>query len=779
MVENVNLLRYRRASVDPTRVRPQSPRRPQRQPGDGIGLSRRCIEGMQPGGLQDLRLFTIKKKDSYDVRLDRLVQGMGKDDAALVRRAFAMMRTKYAGQIRHSGRSVMDHFISVAEIIRHKFRLRDGELIAAALLHDILEDFSCHVLPQDLVAVVGQGVTNLVMAVSKLDKEIIGKERNRKYWHNWINVMKNDPRVAILKIADNLHNMEDQKVFVEIGKPEKALQHSEEASQVYGPVARMLGMWRSFCTLMDQALPYLEEDKYARDIPVYQAFTETLGPVRQQMEEQAKIIRGQLRFARIGAEVMVVCRSAFEVLEEAWRANLTLQELLNINSFTPYRIIIIVKPGISKRTIKSPEGLKKKIFYLPAPISRALGALKDSDEIPVFASTHNYVMRPDADGYQAVEAVIPVEKKGRLVVAIMTKNMHRRNEEGILVDLRVGRRKHQYDWTPVLAQFLDQAYETFTSDAVMRQAIAEFTSFITIITPEGRKVRLHRDSTLLEFALGLTADLEEAAARGDESVLREQERAQVADRFREVALRISHGVVEQDGVSRRIELHEPVPDGATVEIETVAEVQACPQWLSIAWNERHRAIIREYLEGLPVEEQRRLGEAALDQYSAQFNTTWQAAMEISFIQDFLGYFNEKFGLDIATPEEFLRIVGQGMFDPRQLGDEYNQFYSDRIRERKRAGLFKSMKLSLKVDRDSLGLGVDVRLELAKLHINIDRSSTYRLADGGSSMHFVFAVASSLQVFQVENIMKNFLASNGGGKITKSEVQKTQDWESST
>ena len=213
MVENVNLLRYRRASVDPTRVRPQSPRRPQRQPGDGIGLSRRCIEGMQPGGLQDLRLFTIKKKDSYDVRLDRLVQGMGKDDAALVRRAFAMMRTKYAGQIRHSGRSVMDHFISVAEIIRHKFRLRDGELIAAALLHDILEDFSCHVLPQDLVAVVGQGVTNLVMAVSKLDKEIIGKERNRKYWHNWINVMKNDPRVAILKIADNLHNMEDQKVF--------------------------------------------------------------------------------------------------------------------------------------------------------------------------------------------------------------------------------------------------------------------------------------------------------------------------------------------------------------------------------------------------------------------------------------------------------------------------------------------------------------------------------------------------------------------------------------
>ena len=74
--------------------------------------------------------------------LDSLVNELPKSytpqDIALVRRAFELAATAHEGQLRKSGEAYIEHPLEVARILAN-LRL-DSRTIAAALLHDVVED---------------------------------------------------------------------------------------------------------------------------------------------------------------------------------------------------------------------------------------------------------------------------------------------------------------------------------------------------------------------------------------------------------------------------------------------------------------------------------------------------------------------------------------------------------------------------------------------------------------------------------------------------------------
>src|SRR5215218_4157572 len=94
-------------------------------------------------------------------------------DIALVERAFDFSESAHRGQFRKSGEPYITHPLAVASILS-QWRL-DAQGLAAALLHDVMEDTS--VTKNELEKSFGKRVADMVDGVSKLDQiEFTSKE---------------------------------------------------------------------------------------------------------------------------------------------------------------------------------------------------------------------------------------------------------------------------------------------------------------------------------------------------------------------------------------------------------------------------------------------------------------------------------------------------------------------------------------------------------------------------------------------------------------------------
>ncbi len=115
-------------------------------------------------------------------------------------------RPAHEGQRRASGESYIEHPLAVAGILADLEM--DRQTIAAALLHDVVEDTQRHERTRS-PAQFGEEIAQLVDGVTKLtripyqSKEDAQVENLRKMFM----AMAKDIRVIIIKLADRLHNM--------------------------------------------------------------------------------------------------------------------------------------------------------------------------------------------------------------------------------------------------------------------------------------------------------------------------------------------------------------------------------------------------------------------------------------------------------------------------------------------------------------------------------------------------------------------------------------------
>lgn len=125
----------------------------------------------------------------------------------LVERALRLAASYHLGQARKGGTvPYITHPCAMA-ILLQRFGFDDDELIAAALLHDVVEDTSCTL--DDLTAEFPEAVVEIVAALSerKLDDEGAKRAwRDRKLEHiEHIKSASFPARIVVL--ADKLHNL--------------------------------------------------------------------------------------------------------------------------------------------------------------------------------------------------------------------------------------------------------------------------------------------------------------------------------------------------------------------------------------------------------------------------------------------------------------------------------------------------------------------------------------------------------------------------------------------
>jgi len=121
-------------------------------------------------------------------------------------RAYQLAQDEFKNVYRDGGDLYFEHIRAVALIVMVYLRIRDVDVIIAALLHDIVEDipgWNYHRV-RDMF---GEQVATLVWYVTKPKVEEFGGDkqaRNRRYHENFLHA----PRMSVvIKLADRLHNL--------------------------------------------------------------------------------------------------------------------------------------------------------------------------------------------------------------------------------------------------------------------------------------------------------------------------------------------------------------------------------------------------------------------------------------------------------------------------------------------------------------------------------------------------------------------------------------------
>src|SRR6186997_3520876 len=177
-------------------------------------------------------------------------------DRELLSRAFDFATRAHAGQERRSGEPFIHHPFGAAKICA-ELRL-DEETIAAALLHDVVEDTEIGI--DEVRAEFGDEIANLVEGVTKLTRiQFQSREHaEAENYRKMIVAMAQDVRVILIKLADRLHNM---RTLEYLGR-QKQVQKARETLDVYAPLAHRLGIHKLKWELEDLAFETLHPRKY-------------------------------------------------------------------------------------------------------------------------------------------------------------------------------------------------------------------------------------------------------------------------------------------------------------------------------------------------------------------------------------------------------------------------------------------------------------------------------------------------------------------------------------
>ena len=148
---------------------------------------------------------------------------------SLIEKAYKTAKEAFKGKVREgTGKRYFEHVRGVALIDMVYLRITNANIIAAALLHDILEDIEGWTYDK-LVLEFNVEVANMVWWVSKLPvSEFDGDKtvRNRRFHLR----LYEAPRKAIfIKLADRLHNLLDMWGLPE----EKVLRKITETEDFY------------------------------------------------------------------------------------------------------------------------------------------------------------------------------------------------------------------------------------------------------------------------------------------------------------------------------------------------------------------------------------------------------------------------------------------------------------------------------------------------------------------------------------------------------------------
>ncbi len=411
--------------------------------------------------VQDL----VTKVQQYDPSL----QG------AWLERVYEVADRAHEGQRRASGESYIAHPLAVADILADLEM--DSATIAAALLHDVVEDT---VLTNEEVAEqFGAEIATLVDGVTKLtripyqSKEDAQVENLRKMFL----AMARDIRVIIIKLADRLHNMRTLSSL----PPAKQQAIARETIEIYAPIAHRLGIWRVKWDLEDLALRYLDPEAY-REI------AERVAKKRAEREDAVARVIDDLKadFEKVGLKADTTGRPKH--FYSIHKKMLKGRDFSTIYDLTAVRVIV--------DSVKDCYGALGVVHAMWKPLP---GRFKD------------YIAMPKPNMYQSLHTTVVGPGGDPLEVQIRTWEMHRTSEYGIAAHWRYkegGKQDDHEQKLTWLRSLLEWQNDMRDSRMFMENLKLDlFETQVFIFSPKGDVFSMPAAATPLDFAYQVHTDV--------------------------------------------------------------------------------------------------------------------------------------------------------------------------------------------------------------------------------------------------------------------------------
>ena len=175
----------------------------------------------------------------------------------LVHEAYELARSAHSLQRRKSGEPYILHPLAVARIVGVDLE-QDARMVAAALLHDVVEDTPYTLA--DITGRFGSEVAALVNVVTKRPKANYDQSKQIDNFRQLLQSIHTDVRALLIKLADRLHNMRT----LEAQRPDKQLKIAGETEFFYAPLANRLGLYHIKSELENLSFRFRQPREYAR-----------------------------------------------------------------------------------------------------------------------------------------------------------------------------------------------------------------------------------------------------------------------------------------------------------------------------------------------------------------------------------------------------------------------------------------------------------------------------------------------------------------------------------
>lgn len=428
--------------------------------------------------------ITDKEKEGVRAKFDSLLSLMKNniqpEDLINLEKAYEMAVDAHKYQRRKSGEPYIYHPIEVARICFQEIGLGPTAVISA-LLHDVVEDTP--VTLEEISAIFGPKITAIVDGLTKLDGSY--KDIDNPQAENFKKVLSTlvvDVRVALIKMADRLHNLRT----INAQPKHKQLKIAAETDYIYTPLAHRLGLYNIKTEFQDICLQITEPE-------VYKEIEDKLTASDQARSEYIATFTAALDEAltELGAPFRILGRlkAVSSIYSKIKRNKVTFEEIYDI-----FAVRIIVDVPAEKEKI-----FCWQIYSIVTDVYR-----------PIPERLKDWVTTPKGNGYESLHSTV-VGPKGKYVeVQIRSERMDEIAEKGFAAHWKykgVKKQENVFDyWLDNIREILD-AKHTNALEFVNDFKTNLFSEEVYVYTPKGDMRIMPKGATALDFAFEIHTDV--------------------------------------------------------------------------------------------------------------------------------------------------------------------------------------------------------------------------------------------------------------------------------
>lgn len=383
----------------------------------------------------------------------------------LISGALTFSYQHHLGYFRRSGEPYFNHPMAVAEILIRELKIRDPELIAAAFLHDLVEDVPAVTLV-DIETDFGKTVAELVDGCTKLSLQKFDRATLSDLTHSKIFVSASRHLgVLLIKLADRLHNMRTLASL----PAAKRRRIAQETLKIYAPLAAKLNLFPLKRHLYNLSLTQLFPRKSKKILNIIRS-------LRNSYEIQEIVQWLEEAFAN--QPVPVIVRPRVKGLGPYYSQERQTLDLKNAENQVDFTIVMETEDPVMCYT--------------------GLGII-NSEFTPIPKSIRDYIANQKPNGYQGLH--VRINKKGHdYLIKLRTHPMDVKATSGMVYELD--------STNPIYESYLEELSDMlknigeYGGDGAQRKDLIQLSSGeeLFVFTPKGDIHYLPRESIVLDFA---------------------------------------------------------------------------------------------------------------------------------------------------------------------------------------------------------------------------------------------------------------------------------------